>query len=210
MKYTIYVDANRINVQSETDSAFYSNVDDALRSLRIGIEAEQRQEKERAEWDAAWYAESQNPANDISLEELDAAFERYEQKKAEKAATNKKAESGHISPVELTRSAHEMAESWGNEKRVKMYDELLDQDKRVERANKWMSGIKAKGYTDAQAQLIALTLLEAINTAGSGNRFMGDFAEKMREQLVNKLSSFGEKAYPLTGAQFAAAVKAAW
>lgn len=119
----------------------------------------------------------------------------------------------HVSPVTLTRDANDQFEAWGHDKAVKMYKAFMVVDKRVQTANAWVAGLQKKGYTQAEAQLMALTLLSRIYKAGNGDMmidFMSAFTEKLKEQLVDKIAAFGPKAYPLSVAQFNAAVKAAW
>ena len=119
----------------------------------------------------------------------------------------------HVSPVTLTRDANDQFEAWGHDKAMKMYNAFMVADKRVQTTNAWVSGLQKKGYTQAEAQLMALTLLERVFKCGNGDMmiaFMNSFTEKMKQQLVEKISAFGPKAYGLTNAQFNAAVKAAW
>lgn len=119
----------------------------------------------------------------------------------------------HVSPVTLTRDANDQFEAWGHDKAIKMYNAFAFAEKRIQTANAWVSGLQKKGYTQAEAQLMALTLLSRVYKVGNGDMmidFMNAFTEKMKQQLVEKITAFGPKAYPLSDAQFEAAVKAAW
>lgn len=111
-------------------------------------------------------------------------------------------------PVALRGDALDSAAKWSEDKIRKLY--LALPDARLETANAWLKVLEAKGYTRAQAQLIVFGFLSHIHNKQSGKVWMANFTEKMHEQLVDKVSAFGGKAYPLTDKQFDAAVKAAW
>lgn len=113
-----------------------------------------------------------------------------------------------VSATALTGDGLYIAEKWGKDKRLHLYN--LSVDARLDKANAWLRGIEAKGYTRVEAQIVVFAMLQAVNTEGSNNHWMNAFTEKMREQIVDKYAAFREKAYPLTERQFEAAVKAAW
>lgn len=116
-----------------------------------------------------------------------------------------------VTVASLTRDAVYQSEKWGAERRMKLYNEMSAQDKRIANASKWVSSLESKGYTKAQSQLMAMVLLKEIHREGAFKAWMGNFAEKMLEELIGKMSAFGcDKAHPLTDNQFNAAIKAAW
>lgn len=162
----------------------------------------QMNEAEFNEWFAA-------QPDDMSLEDFDAAGEWIAAHPKESKPVTE-AQVRDISPVALRRDANDQFRAWGDEKARKIYNEMSNADVRLEKANKWVASLTKKGYTEAQAQLIVFALLSFTYTAGSGNQWMANFTEKLHEQLVDKVSAFGVKAYPLTEKQFASAVKAAW
>jgi len=85
-----------------------------------------------------------------------------------------------------------------------------DADGRLALATKWIAGLVAKDWTEAQAQAWVFGMLGEANRRSTNRSYMSDWTEKMREELSKKLSAFGDSAYPLTENQFASAVKAAW
>lgn len=126
--------------------------------------------------------------------------------KRENAATNRAKSHTQVASV-----AHDQVEfEWKEQRTREYYGTLMDASKRVSQANLWLADFEGKGYTRAQAQFIVIMLIKRIHSAGANKAWMSNFSEKMREDLNAKLSSFGEKAHPLTDKQFEAAVKAAW
>lgn len=65
----------------------------------------------------------------------------------------------------------------------------------------------SQGMTPAQAQFYILTQMQAIKARSRGSR-MGNFAERMRATIRERLGAFGGKAKPLSEAQFKAALDA--
>ena len=111
-------------------------------------------------------------------------------------------------PVTLRRDAMDTTERWEKDFARSFF--LLNAEDRIQKVNEWLNRLATKGYTSAQAQLIAFAFLSFIHNAGTGNVWTANFTEKLHEQLVDKVSAFGAKAHPLTDKQFEAAVKAAW
>jgi hypothetical protein len=114
-------------------------------------------------------------------------------------------------PVQIARDAHDVVRGI----KAKSPDQLRtlyykNADARVQFARGLVSRNSEKLGGIALAQLYALDVLGSINAEYMNKDYMNSFTEKLRQELVDRISTFGEKSYPLTDAQFDAAVKAAW
>src|SRR5690606_11709783 len=114
----------------------------------------------------------------------------------------------HISAVEVARRAEEQAERYG-ETIPSM--PKWDADQRWDWMQKYVEReVRMIWGSEAYAQLAALDLMQIAHEKATNRPYMADFTEKMREQLIQRISAFGEKAYALFAKQFQTAVKAAW
>lgn len=107
--------------------------------------------------------------------------------------------------VELAGSAQDNVRQLSDDQRKDLY--WASQDERVAYALAIGNQMKC---VKAVRQLYILNVFQAVNSQFYHHAFMGNFAERLRSNLIERITAYGADAHPLSDKQFEAAIRAAW
>lgn len=107
--------------------------------------------------------------------------------------------------VKLAGSAQNAVRELSDDQRKDLY--WASEDERVAYALAIENQMKC---AKAIRQLYILNVFQAINNQFQHRPWMGNFAERLRENLIERITAYGVDAHPLSDKQFEAAIRSAW